>query len=197
MLLQFMVVVFSVFSSLSGGSAEASIHTRSWQPSWSRTTEAGVQRYASVFLDKSFSKMSAFCPRYDRLGNAGKMEFWKRLVQGVAYLVSGHRPNSSFREPFSDRSGQRVVSRGLLQLSTGSVKGYTACGSLSASALHNPHTNLKCGIAIMAHWLSQDKTLYGGSKGRWRGLARYWSQFRVGKKRQRLQAYTQAMKGCR
>lgn len=123
------------------------------------------------------SDILSFCPNYDNLNDDGKKMFWISLLAAMTRFESGFDPTVSFTESFNDSSGNRVVSRGLLQLSIESALGYR-CPLNNAQELHDPEKNLECAVRIMDRWVDRDGVITDRPNGNWRGGARYWSVLR-------------------
>jgi len=107
-----------------------------------------------------------------------KIQFYTMLLSSLARYESNHKPSSKYTEKFADVNGNRVVSRGLLQLSKESVNGSRyRCGITDAEDLHDPKVNLECGVKVAAALIKENGVLYSKSAP-WKGLSRYWSPFR-------------------
>jgi hypothetical protein len=106
------------------------------------------------------------------------IKFWGNILVKMAYYESGWDTKKKYQENFDDRFGNRIWSRGLLQLSIESGRGYN-CIIPNEQALHDPKTNLDCGVIILTRWVSRDKVISDKtSLGKWRGGARYWAVLR-------------------
>ncbi len=162
---------------------------------WTRFTRESVASVGEGLLGESPSDVTSFCPRYEGLDDAGKTSFWVGLVAALARHESNYKPATAFRESFSDSSGRRVVSRGLLQLSDESARGY-ACEHDRAEDLHDARVNLDCGVRILTRWVVRDGRIAGQSSG-WRGGARYWSVLRKASTLGQIRATTRALAVCR
>jgi hypothetical protein len=128
-------------------------------------------------LEVEASDATTFCPRYPSLSYAQKKQVWTFFISAIVRFESNFDPKLYYEESFRDSTGARVVSRGLLQLSLESSNGYS-CGFRTAQEIHDPFLNLSCGIKILNRWVGRDKRFAGGSRGAWRGGARYWSVLR-------------------
>lgn len=139
---------------------------------------------------------TAYCPAYTMLSGEEREAFWIGLLSAMARFESGFRPTTSYQESFSDRNGNSVISRGLLQLSQESANGYH-CGIEDADELHEPRTNLTCGVKIMTALVSRDGTIGTEVNGRWRGGSAYWSVLRrTSGSNSKIRAYTTRMAIC-
>src|SRR5829696_2457230 len=97
--------------------------------------------------------------------------------------------------PGGTAEGNWVISRGLLQISKESGNGY-GCGIVNEMVLHDPATNIACGVRIMARWIGQDGYIARRQNGKWRGLARYWSPFRKDNHKAQMAAWTRQQPYC-
>lgn len=110
---------------------------------------------------------------------AGRLNFWAYLISIMAERESNFNPDAFFVENFNDGNGNKVVSRGLLQLSIESARGYSCPFLNTAQDLHDPENNLISSVLIMKRWVVQDGLISAQlASGKWRGGARYWSVLR-------------------
>lgn len=93
--------------------------------------------------------LETFCPRYHDLPPHHQAFVLGELLSAMAKFESAWKPETTYTEAFADRHGKRVVSRGLLQLSIESAQGYK-CPITKAQALHDPKTNIDCGLRILS-----------------------------------------------
>ncbi len=167
--------------------SESAIHS-SATPLWEVKSDDGKEWTAHVLhtldttgkelLDVIPADAKTFCPNYPKLTYNERKEFWAYLISAMVRSESNFDPKSMYTESFADANGKKVVSRGLLQLSIESSKGYD-CGFNTATELYDPKKNLTCGIRILSHWLSRDGRIAGNPGGGWKGGARYWSVLRT------------------
>lgn len=127
-----------------------------------------------------------FCPRYNKLTERERLQFYLMLISSMARHESSFDPKTEYVEKMKDLNGENVVSRGLLQISIESGNGY-GCEIQSESELHEPKKNLKCGVTILNRWIKKDNRLgsYGVSPhtGEYTHLGgnRYWAVLRKDK----------------
>jgi hypothetical protein len=143
--------------------------------------------------------IDAYCMSYPGLSRDQRLRFWSDLLAAIAYHESGHNPDLTYTENFSDNRGERVISRGLLQLSFESGKAYD-CPLEQAAELHDPAKNIDCGVRILNKWVGQDGVISqdaGGYPRQWLGGARYWSVLRRSTSRAAIQARIQRRPYCR
>lgn len=165
--------------------------------SWTAAAEAAVA--ASKLSETLPGDIGSFCHKYPSLPISQRNRFWTGLLSAIARPESNYNPNATYTEKFNDGSGKKVVSRGLLQISIESAnqKRYS-CAIAKAEDLHDPATNLRCGVKILEAWVVQDNTIASYVKGKPRGGGRYWSTLRQAKGfLPELQGNTSALAFCR
>lgn len=64
-------------------------------------------------------------------------------------------------------------------MSIGSVE--KICGLSEAESLHNPFTNLSCGVKLLHHYVTKDNRISEKSGENYYGGARYWAVLRPGR----------------
>lgn len=124
---------------------------------------------------------SLFCPQYKKLSYAQRKSYWAFMLSAMVRFESNFQTEAKRTENFTDSDGQKVVSRGLLQISIKSGNAY-GCGFVSSQDLHDPLQNLACGIRIINRWVGRDGRIAGKVNGKWQGIARYWSVLRESNK---------------
>ena len=165
---------------------------------WTEIVLDELDSSGAGLLGTEIADADALCPAYPELTPAERKLFYLGLVSRMAQFESGFDPETRFTESFTDSTGQRVVSRGLLQLSIESARGYQGCSPPTAQSLHDPRTNLHCGIVILNRWVSQDGVVGERVGGGWRGGARYWSVLReTSPRRTQIEEFTRNLPVCR
>jgi len=144
---------------------------------WTSYVYEAVSVFGKDLLASRPGDIKTFCPNYSNLEDEEKKMFWMHLISSMTQFESGFRPNTKFQESFKDRDGNFIISRGLLQISIGSARGYD-CDLEDAQDLHSPQKNLECGVRIINRWVRRDGRVAGKVDGKWRGGARYWSVLR-------------------
>ena len=139
--------------------------------------------------------MHLYCSTYSNLTPPERQQVWLDILVALTQFESGYDPTRSYTEPFNDSAGRPVISRGLLQISQESANGY-GCGITDANQLHDPRTNLQCGLKIASRWVKRDGVVAGGQNRNWLGMARYWSPFR-NSKRDEIRAVVAGTPLCR
>ncbi len=145
---------------------------------WTKFTVQALKTYGrDLFQGTAPADIAQFCPRYSRLSESGRIDFWVKLISAIAAPESSYNPRESYREGWNEANGEPVVSRGLLQISLGSSRPY-GCGMNNSSELHDPRKNIECGVRILNHWIPNDGVVVGLRGKKWLGGARYWSVLR-------------------
>ena len=105
-------------------------------------------------------------------------EDWADLMTVMMSMESNFRSDLTYRENFTDRNGDNVVSTGLLQLSQESLRGYGY--NYSTEDLMNPSVNISAGVGVLRHWVERDGVIGNGgnTNSSARGGSRYWSVLR-------------------
>lgn len=150
---------------------------RSEGKSWTAHVTNSMENLGQDLLDVIPKDAATFCPKYANLNYTERKAFWTYLMSAMVRYESNFKPETSYTEDFKDSSGRYIVSRGLLQISLESSKGY-ACGFKTQSEIHDPLRNLDCGIRILDRWLGRDGRIAGKVGSSWQGGARYWSVLR-------------------
>jgi len=166
---------------------------------WTVYVYDAVTDYGKDLLASNPEDIKTFCPNYNSLGEEGKKMFWMHLVSSMTEFESGFKPETKFQEGFKDQNGDYIISRGLLQLSIESARGYD-CTLDNAQDLHSAQLNLECGVRIINRWVRRDGRVAGNVDGVWRGGARYWSVLRkrsTSRSHDRIVAKTSTTSICR
>jgi len=139
---------------------------------YTQLTKDILSRDGQELLSASPKDYAAFC------GVKAKLDCYADLIKAMSYFESGWDKDQVYVESFTDAKGQRVRSVGLLQESIESCKAYGASAN-TTEELMQVGKNLECGVRIMNRWIPKDGVIAGGSKGAWKGNARYWSVLRT------------------
>lgn len=161
---------------------------------WTRHAYNELEVHGLDMLGKVPGDAEDFCPNYVRLNRHQKKTFWVYLLSAVSQFESNFNPDTSYTEAFADSTGQMVVSRGLLQLSLESARGY-GCELRGGQDLHDPLKNLSCGIRILNRWVGSDGVIRANNGG-WKGGARYWSVLRREAQYGSIRGWTSSLKFC-
>lgn len=148
---------------------------------WTTHVDRELDRLGQNLLDVIPADKNLFCPKYQSLSYAQRKQYWAFMLSAMVRFESNFKTETSYTEDFNDSHGNRVISRGLLQISIESGNAY-GCGFKTTKDLHDPKQNLSCGIRILDRWLGRDGRIAGKVDGAWRGGARYWSVLRAGDK---------------
>ncbi|MFN3313407.1 MAG: hypothetical protein ACK46Q_08065 [Hyphomonas sp.] len=186
--------------------APATVFTAAWDAkpdgaAWTAATLAALEQYGQPLITNVPEDIADWCPDYAGLTGEARKSVWLMLISSLAKFESNHRADVTFQESFNDSQGNPVISRGLLQISIESGRGYR-CDIPEAVALHDAGVNLTCGVRIMNRWIGErDSRVAGrvtpaaGDNG-WRGAARYWSPFRDAAKVRSMAADVSALPVC-
>lgn len=143
---------------------------------WTKFTIDALDQYGEKMVNlENPADAEVYCPKFKSLNFHQKNQLWVTLISAMAKRESSFKPETSYKEGFNDSKGNPVISRGLLQISKESAnqRAY-GCGIDKESELHDPKTNLTCGVKILSKWIPQDN-LIGSQK---LGGGRYWSVLR-------------------
>lgn len=148
---------------------------------WTAHVDRQLDLLGQDLLDVRPKDDSLFCPKYNTFSYARRKQYWAFLLSSMVHFESQFKTSAKLTEKFTDSSGKKVVSRGLLQISLESGNAY-GCGLKSSQDLHDPLKNLSCGIRILNRWVGRDGRIAGKVLVSWRGGARYWAVLRSGDK---------------
>lgn len=143
-------------------------------------------------LNSNPKDMHKYCPQYANLSQQERADVWSEIILSMAQSSSNMNSKKVRTEGIKDANGNFVVSRGLLQISAESARGYK-CDISHGTELQNDSANIKCGIKIMQKLIARDTEV--GSSNR-RGLARYWGTFREPGNVSKLQARVATVASC-
>lgn len=163
---------------------------------WTRLALAGIDENGQGLLATQPADVAAYCPGYAQADAADRRAFWVGLMSALTRFESDFNPDVTFTEPdIIDQQGNKVISRGLLQISQESANGY-GCRITDAQQLHDPATNLSCAARIMNRLVTRDGVI-GSTSGPWKGMAAYWSPFRHAGRRAEMRQWTSGQSYCR
>lgn len=145
---------------------------------WTLHTFQRISRLRPSLTDLDIKDMDRYCPEYNQFNKIQKLNFWTQLIVAMTKFESDFRTESTNTESFKDQHGNEVVSRGLLQISIGSVE--NICGFSSAQTLHNPFMNLSCSIRLLHRYIVKDSVISDKVGNDHKGGARYWAVLRTG-----------------
>jgi hypothetical protein len=144
---------------------------------WDKYLRKAIEEDGAELLDAEPKDIERFAKGYLGMNHEERLNFWAYLVSIMSEKESNFNPDAFYVEAFNDAQGNRVVSRGLLQLSYESSRGYS-CPISKGEELHDPEINLLCTILILKRWVIRDGVISGKVGSSWRGGARYWSVLR-------------------
>lgn len=165
---------------------------------WTAYVQEALESLGQNLLKTQPEDAAQFCPNYKNLSYEQRKHYWAFMLSSMSKFESGFNTNTQYKEGFNDSSGRPVISRGLLQISIESSKGY-GCGFTQAEELHDPYKNLACGIRILDRWVSRDQRIAGKDASKWQGGARYWSVLREAPKTsyQSILSWSQKLSFCK
>lgn len=171
---------------------------------WSKAVVESIDTNYNKFIQAK--DWSSFCPRFQLLDKAQKINAMAEFVVAVAYYESGYNSLARMREDLgTDKvTGQQVMSEGLLQLSYGDKLWAPWCEFDWARDRHlpistrrsilEPTKNLRCGLGIMANQINRHSSVVV------RHPKSYWSVIADGHKNQKIFKIKQRVKakakGC-
>ena len=158
---------------------------------WNEITSRAIDELGQGLVSSRPRDVRSFCPGYESLGAGDRKLFWMQLLSAMVKEESNYRSQESYTEDFRDSTGERVVSRGLLQISRESSRGYR-CPVIRATDLHDDAVNLSCGVRILAKQVGKSGVI-SAKDSRWRGGAAYWSVLRRPKKLAKIKQATRAL----
>ncbi len=138
---------------------------------------------ASTLPDEMPADLLQLVPSYDKISRPERAVVWSRLIAKMCEFESSYNPAAKYTESFDDAKGAKVISRGLLQISIESARGYDKTLK-TPSELHDPLRNLEVGVKILERWVARDKVVSGRKGGTHLGGGRYWSVLRLTSKSQ-------------
>lgn len=162
-------------------------------PAWKDATLKALEELGPNLLNKVPADAEKFYPGFSRLDHEGRKAFWLMFISSLIQYESNYDPATTYQESFKDNAGANVISRGLLQISVESGNGsYYRCG-VTTTSLHDPVTNLRCGVKIMNYWMGRDGVITSKSGDTWLGIARYWGPMRKDEKVSAIALKTRAI----
>jgi hypothetical protein len=170
---------------------------------WTDFTSKALDEVGGNLLTKVPSDAADWCPGFEKLDREGRKAFWVAFVSAMAVFESSFNPQAKHQEKFNDANGDKVISRGLLQLSVESAQGFGCSWIDKAQDLHDPELNLKCGVKILNRHVGADNRIFGHNvkidedkTAKWMGTARYWGIFRLESRRTAIQRAVKRLKIC-
>lgn len=159
-----------------------------FKPEWRNATLKAIQELGPNLLQVNPDDGDKFFPPgYKTLNIEGRKAFWLMFISALIRYESNYDPSETYQESFKDNAGANVISRGLLQISVESGNGNAYRCGVTTTSLHDPVTNLRCGVRIMNYWMGKDKVITKRvtptrDDSGWRGIARYWGPMRKDEK---------------
>ena len=176
---------------------------RSDGKTWTIYAIRALEKYGEPMLEANPGDAKTFCPNFDRLDRAGRMNFYVNFIAAISYEESSWNPKDLYTEKFNNSKGEKVVSRGLMALSKESA-GLYHCDINEENDLYDPRLNLECSVRIISRWITKDQYIaynvgeHDEAKN-WRGAARYFHTLwrDQAKKRNEIIRKTSHLKVCK
>lgn len=154
-------------------------------PDWTSHLLTTISK--SKLPDLKMLDVDAFCPGYSHLSRQEKVKWFAHFICKMSWFESKWNPLAKLAEDFKDRDGKRVESRGLMQISIESARGYGFEGS--NNDLFDPLKNLDVTVKIMEKLIEKAERLQGAPNDKWIGVSAYWSTMRIHKDGQLRESY--------
>ena len=159
--------------------------SENWQwdtrfPAYNSYAKQAIIKYGSSLYGNPPKDVIDFCPDYFSLSADSRLMFWVNFLSALSYEESDHDSDLEYQERFEDNYGNKVISKGLFQLSYESSQNYD-CNISNHDDLKNPQVNIECATKILNKWNMSDNRITGRRFkffGSWKGGARYWSVLR-------------------
>lgn len=176
LIMLFAVVLFAAIAMVASGCASAPAGKPPFSIDQIRPmTDAAIAEFGHDLLRlKVPADAAEWCPKFASFSEIQRRKFFTELTFEMIRYESSFNPETKYTEDFNDRTGKPVISRGLLQISIESANSY-GCGIKKAEELHDPQTNLACGIRILNRWVGRDQRIGGTVSGNHYGCGRYHS----------------------
>jgi hypothetical protein len=164
---------------------------------WTRATVTAIERYGQDMLNAAPSDIQSYCPRFKNLRKEEKLAFWVHMISAIAQKESGFDPAKSYEETFANSKGEKVMSRGLLQLSLESANNANyGCRFKTEKELEDPIKNLVCGVKILNHWIKLEPVISRNADKDWYGASKYWGVLRASDTRKFISSKTSDLPIC-
>lgn len=154
-----------------------------WNSAWTDILKTELKENRVSEIDLLRTEM--LCTNYRRLDKTDREKVWTVIMTQLAEFESSYDPNVKYVENFRNSAGERVVSRGLYQISKESSDLYD-CGFDNACQIHDPKKNIACAVKILVSNMKRQGIAFGmcprNSQSRFCGASAYWGPFRNMKK---------------
>ncbi|MGE3682002.1 MAG: hypothetical protein AB7G93_09770 [Bdellovibrionales bacterium] len=151
---------------------------------WSAYAHVTIQSQAADALLPGALDVASFCPNYSQLDLPEQVNFWAYLISAVAKYESEfdpHRRRLRSRAGVDQITGQATFGEGLLQLSYGETRRYSACRfdwekdkklrlNDPRRSILDPFKNLECGIQFLAKQVSETGQIAESAATLWTSL---------------------------
>jgi hypothetical protein len=171
----------------------AEVGTETWDPAWDKYVEEALPK--EMLADQMGTKVRRFCPRFNKMSEVDRRQFWAYFFQALAGAEAGLKPTTDVRHSqpevaVKDTVTKRTVrSQGLLQLTYMDSDRYGCDFDWDADkklperdparTILQPKNNLTCGVKILENQVvTQNWPLVSG-KSYWGPLHPGWGTNRV------------------
>lgn len=146
---------------------------------WTEGTLEALETHGAVLPAMVPADYAEWCPGYPRQSAENRAAFWSGLFSALAKHESTWRP---------DAVGGGGLWYGLVQILPSTAELY-GCEAQTGAELKDPVANLRCGVRIAAHQVSDRGTVSRGMLD--------WGPFHSSAKRAEMAAWTRAQPYCR
>lgn len=165
---------------------KAELGGKIWNPQWDTIVENALP--PSMLSPQVPRDVRRFCPRFYRMSDEQKRQFWAYFFQALAGAEAGLNPTSHVRhigaiDPIDDVTHRPLHCEGLLQLAYEDAQRYGCNFDWAADkelkpgsperTILQPKNNLECGVKILARQIIDNHEPLFTSKS-------YWSTLRPG-----------------
>ena len=159
-----------------------------WKDEWTKIASGYIKSDCNSLLQIEPMDFNYFSTKpFSVLSQEQIVKFYTSILISMAKRESGYNTNATYTESFKDANKKNVISRGLLQLSYESVRGY-GFKLNKPEDLHNPEINIRAALTIMNYWMLEDHRIsaFSSVNKEYYGFARYWSVIRPGHFREEI-----------
>jgi len=171
----------------------AEVGTETWDPAWDKYVEEALPK--EMLADQMGTKVRRFCPRFSKMNEVDRRQFWAYFFQALAGAEAGLKPTADVRHTQpevavkDDVTKRMVRSQGLLQLTYMDSDRYGCDFDWDADkklperdpgrTILQPKNNLACGVKILENQVvTQNRPLVSG-KSYWGPLHPGWATYRT------------------
>lgn len=148
------------------------------KPEWTNTLVQAIDKYGPNLSTVKPKDAKEWC--FEKY--ASPKAFYVSLISAMAKYESSYNIEAKYTENFNDKRGNKVISVGLMQVSSESCAArlYGGMPYTANNILKTPEKNFECTVRILNAWLAKDGVIAQGFGTSSKGAARYWSVVRTG-----------------